>query len=279
MINANKLGLLNSKNVFLSYKGIKDKNVFFIGSCRITPLMFYFNQFFPEYNVFGIYVPYWSNTSTMSRDVVQKILHNTDLLVTETVRSYNILNTDRSEKNNFFETFDVKASEIRITNLELRMYIYDLINTFNLKIEESFEHFEKSKTRLKSSLKNRDQEFIWKFIDSNLEILKLFSTHNHPTRILSILTFTKIVNIMGGKLDFEFIKKVSKYDFLESNSTPITYMDVEKYKLKFKTKIFENNIIYDKSFLYNAPDEEKMVCDSTIEKILELQNEIKNKNL
>ena len=77
---------------------------------------------------------------------------------------------------------------------------------------------------------------------------------------------------MRGKLNFEFIKKVSKYDFLESHSTPITYMDVEKYKLKFKTKIFENNIIYNKSFLYNAPDKEKMISDSTIEKILEAQD-------
>jgi hypothetical protein len=274
MIKPNDLSTLNSKNIFLSYEGTKDKNVLFIGSCRITPLMFYFNQMFPEYNVFGIYIPYWSDTSTLSRDVIQKILNNTYLLVTETVRSYNILNTDRSEKNNFFETFDVRASEIRIANLELRMYIYDLINTFNLKIEESFEHFEESKTRLKSSLKSKDQEFIWEFIDSNLENLKLFSTHNHPTRILSILTFAKIANIIGGSLDFEFIKKISKYDFLESNSTPITSIDIEKYKLKFKTKIFENNIVYDKSFLYNAPDEEKIVCDSTIEKILEAQSKM-----
>jgi hypothetical protein len=274
MIKANDLGLLNSKNIFLSYEGTKDKNVFFIGSCRITPLMFYFNQMFPEYNIFGIYVPYWIDTSGIDKINIQKILHNTDLLITETVRSYNILNTDRSQKNNFFETFDTKASEIRITNLELHMYIHDLINVFNKSTEDSFEHFEQSKARLKSSLKSRDQEFIWNFIDSNLENLKLFSTQNHPTRILSILTFIKIVNMMGSALDFEFIKKISKYDFLESNSTPITCMDVEKYKFKFKTKIFENNIVYDKSFLYNAPDEEKIICDLTIEKILEAQSEI-----
>ena len=87
MIEANHLSILNSKNIFLSYEGTKDKNILFIGSCRITPLMFYFNQMFPEYNVFGIYIPYWSDTSTLSRDVIQKILNNTDLLVTETVRS------------------------------------------------------------------------------------------------------------------------------------------------------------------------------------------------
>ena len=51
-------------------------------------------------------------------------------------------------------------------------------------------------------------------------------------------------------------------------------MDVEKYKFKFKTKVFEDNVIYDKSFSYNSTDEEKIVCDSTIEKILEAQNEM-----
>ena len=54
MITVNNLCDLNSQNNFLAYKGTKDKSVLFIGSCRIAPIMFYFNQMFPKYNVYGI---------------------------------------------------------------------------------------------------------------------------------------------------------------------------------------------------------------------------------
>jgi hypothetical protein len=276
MITVNKLCDLSSQNNFLAYKGTKDKSVLFIGSCRIAPIMFYFNQMFPEHNVYGIYVPHWTDTSKLCKNTIQKNLHNTDLIITESIKNFNILNTDKTLENNFFKTFDTNATQIKISNLELHMYIHELVNIFNVSAENMSSYFEQSKEKLRSSLINKNQEFIWNFIDNNLKNLRLFSTHNHPTRILSILTFIKVANIMGCALDFEFIKKVSKYDFLEGNSTPITYVDVEKYKFKFKTKIFENNVIYDKSFLYNPTEEEKIVCDSTIEKILEAQNEMSN---
>jgi hypothetical protein len=271
MITTNDLSLLNSKNVFLSYKGTKDKNILFIGSCRITPLMFYFNQVFPEHNLFGIYVPCWTDTSSLSKDVVQKILYSTDFLITETVRNFNILNTDKDKENNFFETFDVKASEIRIANLELRMYAYDLINTFNIPPEESLEYFEKSKIRLKSSLEVKDQKFIWNFIINNFKSLKLFATHNHPTRILSILSFISIVKTFGLDLNFEFVEKICKYDFLEGNSTPITQMDIDRYGFEFKTKVFENNTV---GSFYQPTDEEKTVSNVALEKILAAYGEI-----
>lgn len=268
MITNNKLSKLNSQNNFLAYKGTKDKNVLFIGSCRITPIMFYFNQRFPEYNVYGIYVPYWTDTSKLSKNTMQKILHNTDLIITESIKNFNILNTDKTLENNFFNTFDTNALQIKVSNLELHMYIHELVNIFNVSTENMSNYFEQSKEKLRSSLINKNQKFIWNFIEDHFQNLKLFTAHNHPTRILSILTFVKVANTIGCTLDFEFIKKISKHDFLEGNAKPITQLDINRYNFTFNTKIFDNSVLEDKTFLYQPTEEEKTISYSTMESML-----------
>jgi hypothetical protein len=268
IINPGDLSVLNSQNIFLAYKGLKDKNIVFLGSCRMIPLMFYMSQMFSEYNIFGIYVPYWTNTDSLSKHTIQQILDKTDYLITETTRNYGILNTDKMKENNFFDTFDIKAKEIRITNLELHMYIHDIINTYGVPIHKSMEHFQNSKLKLQSSLINKNQKFIWDFIENNLQSLKLFATHNHPCRILSILTFIFICNIIHIDLSIDFIKKISQYDFLEGNSTPITQLDIDRYGFTFDTKIFDNDIINEPALLYNPTEEEKSLNYSTIENML-----------
>ena len=136
MITVNNLCDLNSQNNFLAYKGTKDKSVLFIGSCRIAPIMFYFNQMFPKYNVYGIYVPHWTDTSKLCKNTIQKNLHNADFIITESIKNFNILNTDKTLENNFFKTFDTNATQIKISNLELHIMILFIIciYLFQLKI-------------------------------------------------------------------------------------------------------------------------------------------------
>jgi len=67
-------------------------------------------------------------------------------------------------------------------------------------------------------------------------------------RILSILTLIHICNIINTDVSIDFIKKISEYDFLESNATPIAHLDIERYDFSFKTQIFDNKIIKNKSF-------------------------------
>lgn len=268
MININKLTELNSQNNFLAYSGSKDKNVLFIGSCRTAPIMFYFNKMFPEYNIYGIYVPYWTDISKLSKNTIQKILRNTDLIITESVQNYTILNTDKLLEINFFRTFDTNASQIKISNLELHMYIHELTNLFKIPIENMSNYFEQSKDKLKSSLINKNQKFIWNFIEDHFQNLKLFTTHNHPCRVLSILTFMFICNIMNTEVSIDFINQISRYDFLEGNAKPITQLDIDRYNFVFNTRIFDNSVLENESFLYQPTEEEKILSYSTMESML-----------
>jgi hypothetical protein len=274
MITNNKLSKLNSQNNFLAYKGTKNENVLFIGSCRITPIMFYFNQRFPEYNVYGIYVPYWTDTSKLCRNSIQKILYNTNIIITESVKNYSILNTYKTLENNFFNTFDTNATQIKISNLELHMYIHELTNLFKIPAENMSNYFEQSKNKLKSSLINKNQKFIWNFIEDHFQSLKLFTTHNHPCRVLSILTFMFICNIMNTEVSINFINQISRYDFLEENAKPITQLDIDRYNFVFNTRIFDNNVLEDESFLYQPTESEKVLSYSTMESILDYTKQI-----
>jgi hypothetical protein len=274
MITINKLSELNNQNNFLAYKGTKDKNVLFIGSCRVTPIMFYFNQMFPEYNIYGIYVPHWTDTSKLCKNTIQKFLHYSDLIITESVKNYNILNTDKTLENNFFKTFDTSAPQIKISNLELHMYIHELTNLFKIPRENMSNYFEQSKEKLKSSLITKKQKFIWNFIEDHFQNLKLFTTHNHPCRVLSILTFIFICHIMNTEVSIDFISKISRYDFLEGNAKPITQLDIDRYNFVFNSKIFDNSILENETFLYQPTEDEKTISYSTMESILDYTKQI-----
>jgi hypothetical protein len=272
MLN-NDIEDLNKAHNFLAYKGTSDSNVLFLGSCRMTPIMYYLNTLCPQYNLYCIYCPFWGNqfeqNNGFPKEKIDLILPKAELFITETIRNYKILNTDRCSSENFFSSFDAShLKEIRLSNLELRMYFYDLINTYKHKIEDVDSVFLESKKRLDESLAKYGFPEITSFINNNFTKTKLFSTHNHPCRILSLAMFKNIANRLNLKVTFDFLKNVSLKNFLEQNSSPITKSDIKKYKFEFYTQLFDEDILNNPSFYYSPSEEENTKLDQFIEQIL-----------
>lgn len=262
----------NKDNSFLIYPSMinssSSKNVFFLGSCRMAPLMYYFHLLYPEYNLYNIYIPHWTNTSSVDRIRIQSILDNTSYLITETIRNFDIFNTDRSIENNFFDIFPNKAQEIRICNLELHMYHYDLHSVYNVENDKKYEAFINSKNKLKQSLESKKQNFVWNYIDDNLQKIRLFATHNHPTLLLSIATFLSITQQLNTKVDILFWEKIINHHFLDNYYTPILPIDIEVYGFRFPCAIFPNSTIHQKQYLYPPTENEKIISLTNIQHLL-----------
>jgi hypothetical protein len=261
----------NKTNHFLLYESINNnnKNILFIGSCRMSPLMYYWHELYPDWNIYNIYIPYWSDRSTLDHKRIHSILKDTDLIVTETVKNYDILNTDRRIPNNFFEVFDTQAQEIRITNLQLSMFAHDLHNTYNIKtLDGKIEEFNQSKNRLKDSLIGKNQKFIWEFIEDHLFNTRLFATHNHPTKILSLASFIHIIKQLGDSIDISYLSKVIDPIFLEDHYTPILELDIDMYNFTFKFPVFTNNFLEDASYKYKPSKLETNISLELVEKLL-----------
>lgn len=269
--SVNDIAEINRKNNFLVYPSNNtdsSSNIFFVGSCRMVPLMCYLHILLPEYNLYNIYVPYWTNQSGADKTRIQLILDRSDYVITETVRNCSIFNTDHDLHNNFFKTFHTNAKEIRICNLELHMYYHDLHNVFKIQDAEKYDWFIKSKERLQKSLESKKQNFIWHFIEDHFKNIRLFATHNHPTTILSIASFIFIAQQMNTKLDLSFLTQLKDHYFLEGHFTPILPIDIETYGFKFPCTIFPQETINDPDYRYIAPDSEKIISIQTLEKLL-----------
>lgn len=262
----------NQENNFLLYPSqgnSSNKNILFLGSCRMSPLMYYWKILYPDYNIYNIYIPYWTDRSLLDKKRMQSILKDVSLIITETVKNYGILNTHREIPGNFFESFDTKAQEIRISNLELHMYTHDLHNIYNVKDSvKKTEEFEKSKTRLKNSLTSKEQSFIWKFIEDHIKDIRLFATHNHPTKILSLASFIHITRKLQCDIDMSYIAKVIDKTFLQGHYTPILQSDIDIYNFKFNCPIFPDSLIEDSAYRYNPSEEEIYIPIEIAEKLL-----------
>lgn len=263
--------LCNKNNTFLLYPSSvnSNKNILFLGSCRMSPLMYYWHVLYPDYNIYNIYIPYWIDRSLLDKPKLQSILDNSHLLITETVRNYEILNTDKNIQNNFFDNFKFSGDEIRISSLELHMYYHDLHNTYKIiENKDKLEAFEKSKNRLKNSLISKQQKFIWNFIESNLQDIRLFATHNHPNAVLSIGSFLYLAQRLNIHLKESFYSQIIDKTFLQGHHTPILDIDIKTYGFRFPCAIFPYETINDAQFKYLAPKNETSLSLTSIEKLL-----------
>lgn len=273
----NNISEINRKNNFLVYPSNNtdsSSNIFFVGSCRTVPLMYYLHILLPEYNIYSIYVPDWTNQSGADKDRIQLILNHSDYVITETVRSRGIFNTDHDLHNNFFQTFHINAKEIRICNLELHMYHHDLHNVFKIKDSEKYDWFIRSKERLQKSLESKKQNFIWHFIEDNLSKIRLFATQNHPMTILSIASFIFIAQQMNIKLDLDFLLQIRDHHFLDGHFTPILPIDIETYNFEFPCAVFPGDTINQINYRYAAPNSEKIISLETLNNLLLYSNSI-----
>lgn len=257
--NPNDLTLINEKQTFLAYDKGSKENILFLGSCRMSPLMFYYSNINQNFNIYNIYTPFWNEEkrNTLPTDKIKSILKNTKIIITETISSYGILNTNHKLNNNFFEIFNTKnIEEFRIPNLHLAIYLHDIINLLKKPKQDHYCTFQESLKRLRTSCESKKFEQLYEFIANYISEIRMFYTFNHPSKILSMLTFKILMSKLGDKIPDNFFQDVKKYDFLEGHCSPITKKDVETYNFSFFTKIFDDSILEQPDFKYKMPPEE-----------------------
>jgi hypothetical protein len=241
---------VNSDNpTFLVYDNKCQKNMLFIGSCRLVQFAFYFDNLginSLKRNIYHIYVPNWGNEelrNNLPRDIIHKILKDTDIIICESMCNFGILNTTDTEVN-FFKEFEVVNKAIfRIPNLELRMYHYENITVFGQPIEEVVRYFKKSKEYLFTKLNELGYEKVSEFIERNITKTKLFNTFNHPRRVLSLFMFKQLMLKFGVSLGCGFFQDMNNYPFTEIREFPIVQKDLDAYGLQFKCKISPQSVV------------------------------------
>lgn len=247
----------NTENNFLIYNNNCEKNILFIGSCRLASYMFYYNNLNMDYmkrNIYGVYISNCSdNLHLFPKEKLIDILKNTDIIICENIVNYDILNTNIKSDINFFKEFNTSDKKIiHIPNLELRMYTYDIIHTFKQTKEEVYDYFLKSKQHLYKLFDDTGYEELKVFIDTNLNKIRLFNTFNHPSNTLSIVLFKYLMkHAFNINIQNEFLNTMHKYCFLEGNCTPIFDNDIMLYNIEYRCNISDNNLLHTPNIYIN----------------------------
>lgn len=263
---------LNKEGQFCIYNRESKKNILFLGSCRHSPSMFYYSLLNPDINIFCIYVPFWSSNNLVSLPIktINNILKSTDIIITETIRNHGVLNTDRQEKNNFFETFDCNhMSEIRVPNLHLAVYLYDVVQLCKKNRSNYKQTFDESMARLKRSIYSKGFDDLYDFIIKYFADIRMFYTFNHPSTIVSMLVFKILMRQLGQQdlIDSNFFHRVKDYNFLGGHGTPITNTDISTYNFNFNTKVFDDSIVNSPGFLHVLETKELIISDKYLDLI------------
>lgn len=267
------ISFLNEQGKFCVYDRGSKENILFLGSCRHSPSMFYYSLLNPDINIYCIYTPFWNSNNTLSlpMDTINDILGSTNTIITETIRSYGILNTDRKEKNNFFEIFNCNhLSEIRVPNLHLAVYLYDIIQLCKKAKSEYTQTFDESMLRLKGSICDKGFDELYSFIVRYFSETRMFYTFNHPSTIVSMLLFKILMSKLGEQdriVDPNFFHKVKDYNFLGGHCTPITNTDMSTYRFSFETTVFDDDIINDPGRFCILETKELYISDKYIDLI------------
>ncbi len=261
-VNTNNISQFKNFNVKPSQKNLvnflgirKNKNILFIGSCRLYSIINYFLllDIFSNYNIYYIYVPNFSN-KIVPVENINKIIKNTSIIICETVNSYNFLNTEKQFSYNIFQTYDItkKCKIVYISNLTLFMYYKCFHHMSKVLDENFFQQRNKSLTRLNNKLLNNKEYNIKECIDKYLfnQKFPLFYTFNHPSGFLAMLSFKNVcdnlkIDIANNKMLENYATDL-KYFSLYGNNTTLTYWDKRIYNISF-CKNFDNN--YCKGYL------------------------------
>jgi hypothetical protein len=180
------------------------------------------------------------------------------------------LNTHREEKNNFFETFDCNhTTEVRVPNLHLAVYLYDIVQLCKKNRSDYKQTFDESMARLKRSIYSKGFDDLYDFIVKYFTDIRMFYTLNHPSTIVSMLLFKILMRKLGeqDRIDPSFFYSVRDYNFLGAHGTPIIKTDMSTYNFNFDTKIFDDNIIDDPGLLYNLEAKELFISDKYLDLI------------
>jgi hypothetical protein len=263
MFNLNDITATARSNGFLVYNNNASKNILFIGTCRLGGLLYYYNNLnhpnIEKRNVYYIYIADWDGgRETLPKAQINSILTNTDKIVCENIKNYDILNTNELSEQSFFKKFSVspEVSIYRLPNLDLYYHTQLLVNKFGLPLETNklYMQFIESKERLMRSLQKYNASEIADFIEKYFSHIRLFYTWNHPAELLLLLLFKNLMKRMNVSLDLSFLERMIKIPILYGNNFPVYDIDVSLYKFTYKQQIeTETHRIHDKNFFTQYP--------------------------
>jgi hypothetical protein len=187
--------------------------ILFLGSCRLAPLAYYFRI----YGLSPIYfVDVWKYEKTgMEIDtLVCEPSHQLDLFFES--------NPPRPDTQIYY-----------VPNLELRMYVHDLIHVFHVDPDyvSLYNAFKASRRKLSQELQQYGYDALDAFIDQNLQTVKLFSSYNHPMPVLRVRLFQGLAEQMNLDLS-ESLDYLQAFSFVQTD-TPLFDLDRDLYQLSF----------------------------------------------
>ena len=110
--------------------------------------------------------------------------------------------------------------------------------------EKVYDHFMTSKQRLKNRMIQFGYEDLWDEFEINITKIRLFSTFNHPTRILSCMLFKHLSKKLGLDVTVEHYAEFLKHSFIEGIDSPIFQHDIDMYKFTFPCEICDPSKLY-----------------------------------
>lgn len=251
MLSLQEMTNRNNEHNYCAFNNNKNKNILFIGSCRILPFLNYYNAIDDEdlkRNIYGVLVHTKKRNycDTELKEKIREILVNTDIIVSESLKAFDFLNSNPNTVPSIYSEFDLSNKRVFIIpNLVLVEYHSEIFNTFKVEHKDANEFHIQSYERFRNKCISLNYHDFWEKIDKYHHTVKLFATHNHPTRVLSLLLFKyfvqKIKNIVLPLSFFEYFMKIK---FLEGNDIPIFQIDVDTYDIKYPYVLTDDSLLH-----------------------------------
>jgi hypothetical protein len=270
------------KKQFTIYDNKCLKNITFLGSCRLSPLIEIFQntkKIREEYNIcYIICYIYKFEEKELPYNEINEILSRTDVLIHEFITSFDDLNTDKSKEFNVYKKFNFNPKiDICVPNFDLtftlehilkdnekeRNYVKYLIENDKVNEENIFILYEKyfisSFKRLLTNIDRTSIPELSNYMKSNFKKIRLFNSTNHTSNVLCLEIGLNILNnFFQIKPDESFLENYynhqeflggnelfSKYDKMYHNFIFTTNDETEELfeKLKIKEIILDEEDI------------------------------------
>lgn len=176
----NDLDTINKNDMYVIKPGAT--NVLFIGGCRSYAYSMFFEELCKHNSylknaqygiaVIGVHVLQTLNRGKTARLI--NVFENADIIISEQIRNYDMMNTSKSCEQNIFNNFNIK-SDCKIINVPNLECVYE--NTHDSEMQNVL--------RLVNHCKKYNFQNLAKCIDENATIIgSMFVTCNHPSTSL-----------------------------------------------------------------------------------------------
>lgn len=225
------------------------RNIFFLGSCRVIPLLNYFindPNFKNSYNFLCVLVHVEkikaiSHNLNKNKKLCTQI-RNTDILICEYMINYNYFNTSRTSSINIYQIHNSFNKAIILPNyhdhciyskeivkymipVEFKQFIDKRISFDEIKEIMKSIH-DKEINRYYAIIEKSDFPELLPFIKANLYTTRLAYTINHPTNCIFMEIYTILLRKFFGLNVTQEVIKINDIPFLNSGiDTALTYYD------------------------------------------------------